>query len=83
MVENNKNNETKSTSGKLPLFGDFVGRERELCLLEEFLTGDSSVPSIMLVHGPRGMGKSALVHLGINNYAESTLPFADTVCVHY
>jgi len=56
-----ENNEAQSTSGKLPPFGDFVGRERELRILEEFLTGDSSVPSIMLVHGPRGMGKSALV----------------------
>lgn len=61
MAENSESNDPKYASGKLPPFGDFVGRERELRVLEEFLTRDSSVPSIMLVHGPRGMGKSALV----------------------
>lgn len=61
MVENHENSEPQPIYGRLPPFGDFFGRERELNKLEEFLTGNSSVNSIMLVYGPRGVGKSALV----------------------
>src|SRR5260370_41339815 len=38
----------------------FVGRERELAVLEPLLEADPPV-SIVLLHGPGGVGKSALM----------------------
>lgn len=38
----------------------FVGRERELAVCERFLT-DAEASSVLLLHGPGGIGKSALL----------------------
>jgi len=43
----------------MPAPANFVGRERELDLLASHLTGDSGGQA--LVHGPVGVGKTALV----------------------
>jgi AAA ATPase-like protein len=40
----------------------FVGRERELALFREGLAGGPSAFSVLFVHGPGGIGKSALLH---------------------
>ncbi|MEU7467574.1 ATP-binding protein [Streptomyces sp. NPDC044984] len=39
----------------------FVGREAELRLLRDVLAGRPDAPSVLWVHGPGGIGKSALI----------------------
>ncbi|MFH8609630.1 AAA family ATPase [Streptomyces sp. NPDC018029] len=40
---------------------NFVGREKEVELFRRALTGGPSAPSVIVVHGPGGIGKSALL----------------------
>ncbi|WP_217242505.1 AAA family ATPase [Streptomyces sp. AC555_RSS877] len=54
----------------------FVGRETELLLLREALAGGPDAPSVLWVHGPGGIGKSAL----IRQYAKEAA--ADRTVVH-
>ncbi|MET7570254.1 AAA family ATPase [Streptomyces sp. NPDC005492] len=39
----------------------FVGRERELALFRRALAGEAGTPTVIVLHGPGGMGKSALL----------------------
>lgn len=53
---------------ELPNRGPFAGRERELNELVDFLNEQSpSAQSILLIHGPRGIGKSSLALKAVNN----------------
>jgi hypothetical protein len=61
MPESGRAETTKDLSCELPNYGVFVGREWELAELGNFLSDKSSPKCIMLVYGPRGVGKSALV----------------------
>ena len=53
---------TADTPAQLPaMIGDFTGREREVVTLDDLLPGGSdSAPSIMVVAGMAGVGKTAL-----------------------
>ncbi|MET7486589.1 ATP-binding protein [Streptomyces sp. NPDC005538] len=39
----------------------FVGRERELALFRRALAGEPGTPTVIVLHGPGGMGKSTLL----------------------
>jgi hypothetical protein len=48
---------------RLPRYDSFVGRKIESSVIQKFLEDRSDqARSVMLVHGPRGTGKSALAH---------------------
>jgi hypothetical protein len=53
----------------------FVGREVELRLLRDALAGGPDAPSVLWVHGPGGIGKSAL----IRQYAKEAAAVGRTV----
>lgn len=65
MIED-KENKTAKKKPSLefpPVCGVFVGRDQEIAKLMAFLKDQSqNACSIMLVYGPRGVGKSALIH---------------------
>ncbi|MFE5403279.1 ATP-binding protein [Streptomyces sp. NPDC056580] len=53
----------------------FVGREAELRLLRDALAGGPGAPSVLYVHGPGGIGKSALMR----QYAKEAVAAGRTV----
>ena len=64
MPEDNENEKEKKPDLALPcVCGAFVGRDREIAEIMAFLEEQSATAcSIMLIYGPRGVGKSALAY---------------------
>jgi len=66
------NEEQLQTFCILPSFAPFVGREREVDTILEFLQEDHA-HSILLIYGPRGIGKSALAREAARKAYETKL----------
>jgi tetratricopeptide (TPR) repeat protein len=74
MPENEQTRDSHRLFFRLPPgCGHFVGRDRELAELMAFLSDKVSRKSILLVHGPRGVGKSTLVRQAIEQAHEQKL----------
>lgn len=53
----------------------FVGRERELARMRQLLSrADAGQPSLLLVHGEAGIGKTALLHHFLSSIASASPP---------